>query len=100
MNLATGIFTAPRDGVYHFQFSGVADIYVDINLRLNGANIGVAYADVGNSGGVVTASLQSTLQLKSGDRVDIYLVAGTLFDNSNRFSHFTGWLDEEDLQLQ
>ena len=96
MNLATGVFTAPRDGVYHFHFSGTGDdSYFFIYLRLNGVNVGIAHANNNYDDG----SLHSTLQLKSGDRVDLWLNGGTLFDNTDRYSHFTGWLDDEDLQI-
>ena len=96
MNLTSGVFTAPRDGVYHFQISGYAYTYsFDVYLRVNGERLASFYAFFNQD----AASLQSTLQLNRGDRVDYYLYAGTFFDDGNHWTHFNGWLDEEDLQL-
>ena len=97
MNLSTGVFTAPKDGVYHFHFTGVggAASFFDVFLRLNGANVGYAWANSNQD----SASLHSTLQLKNGDQIDLYFFDGILHDHSHHWSHFTGWLDGEDLQL-
>ena len=95
MNLATGVFTVPRDGVYHFHFSGTAYSGFQIYLRLNGVGVGLAYAYTSWD----FASLHSTLQLKTGDKVDLWLNSGELGDNELHTSHFTGWLDDEDLQI-
>ena len=97
MNLETGVFTAPHDGVYHFHFSGNGDPSSNsfFFLRSNGVDVGIAYA----KSNLDSASLHSTLQLKKGDRIDLWLTEGTLADNEFHSSHFTGWLDDEDLQL-
>jgi hypothetical protein len=102
MDLTTGVFTAPRDGVYHFDFSGVKDSSADrlgVRLQLNGVNIAHAYTWHSTSASNNMASLHSTLQLKSGDRIDLFLSGGQLFDSSNHYTSFTGSLLEEDLSL-
>lgn len=100
MSLETGVFTAPRNGTYHFSFTGSKDLLnsaLSIYLRKNGINQGVAYgADQSNW---LTASLHATLNLVEGDQVSLFLAGGTLFDSNDHHAHFTGWLMEEDLSL-
>ncbi len=96
MNVGSGVFTAPKEGVYHFHFSGFGRNYLDIDIRLNRGNIARTYC----AGSDDTCSIQSTLQLKKGDTVDLYLARGYLDNNpTEQLTHFTGWLDEEDLVL-
>ncbi len=95
MNTATGTFVAPRAGKYFFAFSGVSysdnsfDSY--IQLQLNGVGVGRC---MGNDL-FETFSLQSVLQLRTGDQIRLYLQAGTIYDNDNHQTHFVGFLLEE-----
>ena len=101
MNLTTGVFTAPHNGVYHFAFTAIKDNQYNfdthIYLRLNGEIVGSAFATVQIFS---TSALHSTLQLNKGDRIDLWLMRGGLFDDST-YHHtlFSGWMDEEDIQL-
>ena len=95
MDLNTGVFTAPKEGFYHFHFSGKSPNVYHIYLRLNGENIGFAHSHTNSD----YASIHSTLQLKKGDRVDLWLLVGTLYDDYANQAHFTGWLDQEELLL-
>ena len=98
MNPASGVFTAPRDGVYHFHFSGMSSSvsHFTIYLRLNGQGVGRARA----SNSRTSASIHSTLKLKKGDAIDLFLFRGSLYGGTDDYSHFTGWLDEEDIQIK
>ena len=100
MNLETGVFTAPRDGVYHFAYSGMKDRSTDamyIQLRLNGDMVGNAYGAWDNN--VTSSSIHARFHLVKGDRVDMWLKFGVLYDTSFHYTSFTGWLDEEYIQL-
>jgi hypothetical protein len=110
MDLASGIFTAPRPGIYFFSFAGTARLsssssYVGFysHLYLNGNIIGSSY-DQETYAPVDQRSpltLQSTLNLKKGDRVWVtidYTGSSTyLADNSYHQTHFTGWMLEEEI---
>ena len=98
MNLATGIFTVPVNGIYHFQFFGLkesnaADLI--IFLQVNGVDIGMAYA-TGLPNYLAVNGISASLKLKVGDQVRLYKTSGILHD-SYQYTHFSGWLVEQDL---
>ena len=100
INMKTGVFTAPKTGVYTFFFSilknGYAFDRLAISLRLNGARIGQSSA--GNGLISVPVTLQSTLKLKKGDRIDLWKSSGEVSRFCENYCHhFTGTLVEEDL---
>ena len=99
MNLNTGVFNAPRSGTYHFSFTFMNYFQNNNNtifIRKNGVPIGAAHAD-GSSQIVLPSSLPVTLKLISGDTVDLFQLDGSLMDYTDHYTHFTGWLIEEDL---
>ena len=85
-SLSSGIFTAPVNGIYHFQFSavkGLHDTYLDIILQVNGANIALAYTHQPYSPGNIVVSLSASLRLAAGDKVNLFnLNNGGLHDST------------------
>lgn len=102
MNLATGVFTVPLDGIYHFEFSAMKLAYELANvvyLQVNGVEIGTSYASNLNTY-LTLSGISASLRLKTGDQVRLFKLEGALNDYvGNHYTHFTGWLVEEDLEL-
>jgi C1q-related factor len=98
MNITSGIFTAPKSGIYFFSFSGISTSpadWLDIDLYHNSNLIARAYGP--NAAGLFTAALSSTLSLKSGDQISLRLNHGQLFDNSAHHTNFNGMLLQEEM---
>lgn len=108
MNLGSGKFTTPRTGNYFFSFTAIAfhqatktdDALMSVSLKVNGNNIGSgkSSSEKKNYG---TYSIQSTLSLRTGDQVWVAINSDRdksgLQDDGAHFTHFTGWLLEEDI---
>ncbi len=101
MNIASGIFTAPVVGLYHFEFSGnkekfAAGLWID--LQVNGNDVGRAATFPSGKGSYDSLSLSASLRLKVNDRVNLIIRSdGMLYDDTRNHFHFTGCLVEEDL---
>ena len=100
-DLPSGTFTAPSPGIYHLDFSALKDttaIFLQIYLQVNGVSVGVADTNQGSTGSYDAVSLSASLRLAKGDRVNLYNNGNNvLYDDSRHFTHFSGWLVEEEL---
>ena len=100
MNINTGVFTAPRSGTYHFSFTFMTNDpnkAIVIFIRKNGVSIGAAHT-FALANVVLQSSLPATLKLKTGDIVDLFQIRdGIIYDDASHYTHFTGWLIEEDI---
>lgn len=108
MNPSTGIFTAPRSGIYSFTFTGLgfyptssSQGVLKIALFLNGGEIGRTVTHSHDDSSYYILSLHSTLELKVGDNVWLNIIdvttGGQLHDNDQHFTHFTGHLLQENV---
>ena len=102
MNLTTGVFTVPVSGVYHFSFTTRSNSdrpspeVNDTNrivLRVNNVEVAISLAP----SRLYNMPIIATLKLNAGDRVDTVLISGSVFDNGNHYTQFSGILLERDL---
>ena len=107
MDLASGKFTAPREGIYSLSFTGFAFIpasssrvVLDVYMYLNGNVIGSGSADeAGTANQFETTSFQMTLNLQKGDQIwfEIWQLSSGVYLRGIFGTHFSGYLLEENL---
>ena len=102
-NMSSRSFIVPVPGIYHFHFSAVKypfgnnSQHLRIRLQVNDMNTGTCAENSQGGGAGDVVSLSASLRLAAGDRVNLYLVNGGLYDDHAQYTHFTGWLVEEEL---
>jgi hypothetical protein len=67
---STGVFTAPRKGLYHISCSIMAYSNHDVHFQLNKNDAAHTYA-YANNGGHTTSTINAIVEMKKGDRVFI-----------------------------
>ena len=95
MNLASGMFTAPFNGIYHFQLTthkhSNSASAVEIALQVNGSTSTSAFTIQPSTGSDDTISVTASMQLTTGDRVNLFKInSGTAWGID-----FSGWLVKE-----
>ncbi|XP_057365354.1 uncharacterized protein LOC130699603 [Daphnia carinata] len=118
MDLASGVFTAPVNGIYFFSFAGLAQFpegpnpvqrELGANLYKNGERVAVSQVNKGHvvyPDNLSPVTLQSTMSLQAGDKVWIQFYIGKTggFLHNIRHAlhpgghtHFNGLLLEEEV---
>ncbi len=98
MNVTSGIFTAPKSGIYFFSFTGLkTDSGVTLSVDLYHNSNRITRAEGTYVAGLFTLTLSSTLTLQSGDQISLLLVGGALYDSWAQHTNFNGILLQEDI---
>jgi len=89
-------FISPVSGVYEFIVKGFKTRKkeeMEISLRHNGNRVANAWADYVSDHEVQSSfSIYSILKMEKGDKIDLFLVRGCLYDDSNHYTGFIGKL--------
>jgi len=95
-NLTQQEFIIPVAGIYEFIVKGFKTEdrdEMEITIRHNQKRVANAIVDwVGNHQFHTSFSIYSILKAEKGDRIDLFLVDGCLYDDVNHYTTFTGKL--------
>ena len=111
MNLTSGDFIAPVNGIYHFEFRCLKDrlpyelgyfLHVQQRKSLTVVKPRIATTYMANLSYPLPGSITASLKLKASDTVSLVSVEHQLvqlYDGRAHYTQFAGWLVEEDLML-
>jgi len=108
MNLASGVFTAPKPGIYAFTFRGdghgtdsSSSGLGSVLLQRNNVDVAAGFSNTigATSGTRSTLSVHGTLKLNKGDTITIRHHSGVIYADIYNQIQFTGSLLEEDLVI-
>ena len=90
-NTHTGIFTAPADGLYVFNWTSLvrSKKIFDVEILVNGERKGLGNCNNEGNPGLENCSTTLPLVLKIGDKVNIRTVYGNYL--IRHWSSFKGW---------
>jgi hypothetical protein len=92
---STGVFTAPRKGLYHVSclIMGMTGNTVHYQLNKNDAAYTIGYL---NKGLYISGTISSLVEMKKGDRVSIkHRTSGSEQIHGNHHSTFSGYFLQE-----
>ena len=94
-NPSTGVFTAPRKGLYHFSCVIMAHSSHQVHYQLNKNN--AAYIrGYSNKSGYATSTISDVIEMKKGDRVFIkHRGSNSEEITGNHHSTFSGYFMQE-----
>jgi len=98
MSASTGVFIAPKKGIYQFQFNGITNIgaLTQVFLQVNGiTKTGTMFYDSTISTGTFRHAMTTgtIVSLNVGDKVRILFKEGCLLDSSpDKLTQFYGSL--------
>ncbi len=105
MDIRSGEFIAPVRGLYHFEFTGVIERSIDgkgvVFFHKNGKAVGAISLVANITQGIpdprYLLAFGTSLRLDVNDRVNLWLYeGGRIYDNKYHYTHFSGWLMEEE----
>jgi hypothetical protein len=95
-------FTVPTNGIYFFSFNAVSWTNQTSSTTYNSNRIFLRVKSVGVAISLAPTRwsnmpISATLNLKAGDRVEMFLVSGSIYDNGNHYTQFSGILLENEM---
>lgn len=97
-NFGSGVFTAPYDGIYHFDVvMGITDAgsssgRLDVALQKNGGTVARGHGPANATNADPTGNIAMTLNLTAGDAVKVNITNNTGATESLSESSFSGFL--------